>query len=340
MTILLTGASGFVGSSVLRHLLAQDHFVRVFLRANSPLTNLTGLKDIEIVRGDLSDPASLRSATKDCSALYHVAADYRLWARNPQEIYLNNVEGTRNLMRAALAAGISRIVYTSSVAVLGLNKDGTPADENTPVQLSDMIGDYKRSKYMAEEVVRNMVASEGLPAIIVNPSTPIGPRDIKPTPTGRMIVEAAAGRMPAFVNTGLNFAHVDDVAAGHLIAFAKGQIGRRYILGGENLSLRELLTTIAQMVGRSPPKIELNHNVVLPIAYAAEFWARLSGRKEEPFATVAGVKQARKLMYFKIDRAQRELGYAPRPAREAIQDAITWFIENKYLDRVPPGTID
>lgn len=330
MVVLLTGASGFVGSAVLRLLLEEGHTVRVLLRPTSPMGNLTGLEGTELVYGDLNDPSSLQAAAKGCAALYHVAADYRLWARNPQEIYRSNVDGTRNLMRAAMDAGMERVVYTSSVAVLGLNKDGTPADEDTPVRLSDMVGDYKRSKFMAEEVVSEMVAAEGLPAVIVNPSTPIGPRDIKPTPTGRMIIEAAAGRMPAFVNTGLNFAHVDDVARGHLLAYAKGKIGRRYILGGENLSLRQLLTTIAEMVGKRPPKISLAHDLVLPIAYAAEFWTRVSGGKE-PFATVAGVNQARKLMYFKIDRARKELGYHPRPAQDAIHDAIAWFIDHDYL---------
>lgn len=338
MVVLLTGASGFVGSAVLRLLLAQGHTVRVLLRPTSPMGNLTGLDGTELVHGDLNDPASLHAAVKGCSALYHVAADYRLWARDPREIYKSNVDGTRNLMRAALAVGVKRIVYTSSVAVLGLNKDGTSADEDTPVSLGNMVGDYKRSKFLAEEVVREMVATEGLPAVIVNPSTPIGPRDIKPTPTGRMIIEAAAGRMPAFVNTGLNFAHVDDVAQGHLLAYEKGQIGRRYILGGENLSLRQLLTTIAQMVGKRPPKIALAHDLVLPIAYVAEFWTRVSGGKE-PFATVAGVNQARKLMYFKIDRAQKELGYHPRPAQSAIRDAISWFIDHNYLSRTHLVTV-
>ena len=240
MTSLVTGATGFVGSAVVRALLDAGEVPRVLVRPESDRRNLAGL-GVDLAEGDLRDAASLARACRGCQALFHVAADYRLWVPRPEEIYAANVDGTRALMQAAGAAGVARIVYTSSVATLGLTRDGSPADEATPAALADMIGHYKRSKFLAEEVVRGMVTEAGLPAVIVNPSTPIGPRDIKPTPTGRMIVEAARGRIPAFVDTGLNVVHVADVAAGHLLAFERGRIGERYILGGENLALAEIL---------------------------------------------------------------------------------------------------
>jgi len=329
VTTLITGASGFVGAAVLRTLLDAGHDVRAMVRPQSDRQNLEGL-DVEIVIGDLRDAASLKAAVAGCDALFHVAADYRLWAPNPQEIIDSNVTGTRNIMEAALNAGVSRIVYTSSVATLGLNADGSPSDEATPVSLDDMIGAYKRSKFLAEEVVREMVAGKGLAAVIVNPAAPIGPRDIKPTPTGRMIVQAAAGKMPAFVDTGLNIVHVDDVARGHLLAFERGEIGERYVLGAENATLREILGEIARITGRRPPTINLPHNLVLPIAYIAEAFARLTGGPE-PMVTVDGLKLSRKHMFFSIDKARAKLGYAPRPAADALVDAIEWFKANDYL---------
>ncbi|MFQ5958327.1 MAG: hopanoid-associated sugar epimerase [Alphaproteobacteria bacterium] len=330
MTILITGASGFVGSAVLRRLIDAGHAVRALVRAESDRRNLDGLA-AEIAVGDLRDPDSLAAALRGCTGLYHVAADYRLWLRDPAEIYASNVDGTRNLMRAATDAGVGRIVYTSSVATLGLCADGAPADETTASTLADMIGHYKRSKFLAEEEVKRLVAEAGVPAVIVNPSTPMGPRDVKPTPTGRMIVEAAAGRMPAFVDTGLNLVHVDDVAAGHLLAFERGTVGERYILGGENMSLRDILVEIATLAGRRPPRLRLPHELVLPIAYAAEAWARVSGA--EPFATVDGIRMAKKRMFFSSEKAKARLGYAPRPAREALADAVAWYREHGYLGR-------
>ena len=328
MTVLVTGATGFVGSAVLRALLEAGQAVRALVRAGSDRRNLEGL-DVEPVEGELGDAASLARAVAGCEALYHVAADYRLWVPEPATIYRANVEGTRALMRAAAEAGVARIVYTSSVAVLGLHADGAPADETVPATLDDMIGPYKRSKFLAEQAVTEM-AAEGLPVVIVNPSTPIGPRDVKPTPTGRMVVEAAAGRMPAFVDTGLNLVHVDDVAAGHLLAFEHGEIGARYILGGEDMSLRDILAEIAALTGRKPPRVQLPHGLILPFAYAAEGIARLTGR--EPFATVDGIKMARKKMYFSSAKARAALGYRPRPALEALNDAVAWFRANGYLD--------
>jgi dihydroflavonol-4-reductase len=326
--ILVTGATGFVGSAVVRRLLAAGEAVRALVRPGSNRRNLNGLK-VEAVTGDLRDPASLERALTGCRGLYHLAADYRLWAPHPDELYETNVTGTKNIMFAAASAGVERIVYTSSVAALGLNTGGNPADEETPVSLADMIGHYKRSKFLAEEEIRRLVRDLDLPAITVNPSLPVGPRDIKPTPTGRMIIKAAAGHMPAYVDTGLNVVHVDDVAEGHLLAFSKGKVGERYILGGYNMTLGEILIGIAAEMGRKPPRVKLPHGVVLPIAYVSEIWARLTG--SEPFATVDGVRMAKKKMFFSSAKAESELGYRARPAVEALRDALAWFRANGYL---------
>lgn len=324
--ILVTGASGFVGSAVVRALLARGETVRVLVRRSSARRNVAGL-DVEIVEGDLLDPATLPAAVAGCKGVFHVAADYRLWTRDPDAMFRANVAGSRAIVEAAVAAGVKRIVYTSSVAVLG-NVPGGVADEETPVVYADMIGVYKQSKFRAEEAVRELIARAGAGVVIVNPSTPIGPRDVKPTPTGRMIVEAASGKMPAYVDTGLNVVHVDDVAAGHLLAYDKGVVGQRYVLGGENLSLKQILDEIASLTGHRPPKLRLPHNLILPIAAGAELWARLTGA--EPFATIDGVRMAKKRMFFSSAKAMRELGYAPRPAIEALADAVAWFRENGY----------
>jgi dihydroflavonol-4-reductase len=323
VTILVTGASGFVGSAVVRALLARDSQVRVLVRPQSDLSNVRDLA-VEIVEGDLRDPASLRRACEGCSGLYHLAADYRLWTRTPSDLYASNLEGTGHLMEAALAAKIPRIVYTSSVATLGLHQDGRPADEDTPVSLSDMIGHYKRSKFLAEQLIDKLVVERGLPAVIVNPSTPIGPHDIKPTPTGRMVRDAYFGRIPAFVDTGLNLVHVEDVAHGHLLAFDAGTVGRRYILGGEDLSLRQILTAIAKLANRAPPMMEIPRAAILPIAIVGEAWAWLTNGSE-PQITVDGLRMSLKKMYFDSSRARRELGYVSRPAAAAIAAAVEWF---------------
>jgi len=325
--ILVTGASGFVGAAVVRALLERGEDVRVLVRPTSDPRNFQGL-DVEVALGDLLRPETLAPAVGGCRALYHVAADYRLWTRDPDAMFRANVAGSEAIVRAAMAAGVARIVYTSSVAVLG-NVPGGEASEETPVTYADMIGVYKQSKFRAEEAVRRLITDEGAPVVIVNPSTPVGPRDVKPTPTGRMIVEAASGRMPAYVDTGLNIVHVDDVAAGHLLAHDSGRIGERYILGGENLGLQQILTEIAYVAGHRAPKVRLPHNLVLPIAAMAEIWTRLTGG-EEPFATVDGVRMAKKKMYFSSAKARRDLGYSPRPARKAIVDAVKWFIDNGY----------
>ncbi len=328
-TVLVTGATGFVGSAVVRRLLARGLPVRVLARDSSPRRNLHGLA-VEVAVGSLEDTDSLRRAVAGCRSLFHVAADYRLWVPDPAAMHRTNVDGSRELLRAAAAAGVTRIVYTSSVATLGLNSDGTPADEDTPSVLADKVGPYKQSKFLAEAEVSRLVREEGVPAVIVNPSTPVGPGDLRPTPTGRMIVEAASGRMPAFVDTGLNIVHVDDVAEGHLLAFDKGRVGERYILGGENLTLAEILAMIARIVGRKPPTVKLPRRLIYPIAIAAEAWARVSGR--EPFVTVDGLKMAAKHMYFTSAKAERDLGYRPRPAERALADAVTYF---QTMDWVP-----
>src|SRR4029077_581643 len=301
--------------------------VRVLARPRSDRRNLEGLS-VEIAPGSLEDPGSLAAAVAGCRYLFHVAADYRLWVPDPAPMFRANVDGTRELMLAALAAGVERIVYTSSVATLGIVPGGI-ADEETPSRAADMIGPYKRSKFDAEAVVGDPVAGRSLPAIIVNPSTPIGPGDIKPTPTGRLIVEAARGRVPGFVDTGLNVVHVEDVALGHLLAAETGEIGRRYILGGENLSLAEILAEVARLTGRRPPSFKIPYAAILPVAAGAEALARLTGR--EPFVPLDGARMSRKKMFFSSARAVRELGYAPRPARPTIADAIAWFKANGYL---------
>jgi dihydroflavonol-4-reductase len=323
---LVTGATGFVGSAVARTLIAAGHRVRVLVRPASDRRNVAGLP-VEIAVGSLEDRDSLDQALAGCTALFHVAADYRLWVPDPAAMMESNVAGTERIMMAATRAGIGRIVYTSSVATLGRHPDGGPADETTPTRQADIIGPYKRSKFEAEERVRAMIA-KGLPAIIVNPAAPIGPRDIKPTPTGRMIVQAASGRLPAFVDTGLNVVHVDDVAAGHLKAFERGRIGERYILGGENLTLADILARIARIAGRKAPRVKLPMAPLIPIAIGSEIAARLFGI--EPMLTRDTLRMARKRMYFSSGKAEAELGYLPRPADEALADAIAWFRSADY----------
>ena len=324
---LLTGATGFVGSAVARALAARGHLLRVLARPGSDRRNLAGL-DCTVAEGDLRDPASLTRAAAGCRYVVHVAADYRIWVPDAAAMLRANVAGTEAMMRAAIAGGAERVVYCSSVAALGLTGDATPADEATPVAPEAIVGVYKRSKYAAERAVRRMIAEEGLQAVIVNPAAPVGPRDIKPTPTGRMIVEAAAGRMPAYLDTGLNIVHVDDVAEGHLLALDLGTVGERYILGGDNLSLAEILGQIAGIVGRSPPKLRLPRLPLFPVALLAEAVGRLSGR--EPMLTVDALKMARWRMWFSSAKAERVLGYRHRPAEAALADAIAWFKSAGY----------
>jgi dihydroflavonol-4-reductase len=328
-TVLVTGASGFIGSAVARLLVGRGFRVRALVRPTSPVAHLAG-HDIEFVRGDLRDAESVRPAIRGVRALFHVAADYRLWARDPGEILRNNLTSTRTVMDEARRAGVERIVYTSSVATLTCTPAGDVADETVPLSESAAIGAYKRSKIVAERLVESMVR-DGLPAVIVNPSAPVGPSDVKPTPTGRIIVEAATGRLPAFVDTGLNMVHVDDVAAGHLQAFERGRIGERYILGGQNASLSEIFAAVARHAGRRPPRISVPRSVVMPVAAMAEMIARRTGR--EPFITMDAIRMSKNRMFFTAAKAERELGYTARPYAEGIRDAIDWFGKSGYLRR-------
>lgn len=325
---LVTGATGFVGAAVARRLLERGFDVRALVRPESPVKNLDGL-DVETAVGDVRDKESVKNAARGCAVVFHVAADYRLWVPDPAEMYRSNVEGTVNVMEAALGADSERVVYTSSVATIRPSADGAPANEDTRTTVDDMVGHYKRSKFLAEEKVRAFVKREGLPVAIVCPSTPVGPRDVKPTPTGRVIVDAASGKMPAFVDTGLNLVHVDDVAEGHLLALERGEPGERYILGASDMTLCEILNLVASITGNPPPKVCLPHGVAAGVAVVSEAWARATGG--EPRVTRDGVKMSRRKMYFSSDKARRLLGYAPGPAEKALEEAVEWFRRNGYL---------
>jgi dihydroflavonol-4-reductase len=325
---LLTGATGFVGSVVARTLAARGHRLRLLVRPTSDRRNLAGL-DAELALGDLTDAASLARAAAGCRYVVHVAADYRFWVPDPNAMLRANVDGTLAMMRAAQAAGVERIVHCSSVAALGTTTDGTPADETTPTNEADFVGIYKRSKFLAERAVMDLVRHEGLPAVVVNPAAPVGPRDIKPTPTGKMIRDAAAGRVPAYIDTGLNIVHVDDVAEGHALALERGRIGERYILGGENMLLKDILALVAEVAGRRPPTLELPESVVWPAAWFMEGLARLTGIP--PMMTRDHLKMARRKMFYSSAKAVTELGYAPRPVRQAVEDAVAWFRANGML---------
>ena len=325
--VLVTGASGFVGSAVAKVLTENGFAVRAMVRPTSPRSQLGGVT--EFAEGDLRDELSVRRAMHGVRYVFHVAADYRLWARNPNEITEINVAGTRTVMREALRAGVERVVHTSSVATFALRNDGAPVDETCPLDEANAIGTYKHSKVAGERLVQAMVAAEKLPAVIVNPSTPVGPRDVRPTPTGRIVIEAAAGRIPGYVDTGLNLVHVDDVAAGHLAALHRGRIGESYILGGENVMLSQLLADVSAIVGRAPPRWHIPRRILVPFAFAAEAMAGITGR--EPFLTRDGLRMAKYRMFFSSAKAERELGYRSRPYREGLVHAIDWFRKAGYL---------
>jgi len=318
----VTGATGFIGSHVVRLLRLRGDRVRILARNSSRASNIEGL-DCEIVIGDLKDASSLMRCVSGCRTVYHVAADYRLWARNTQDIYDSNVAGTRNLLSACCEAGVEKIVYTSTVGTIGMRADGLPADECSPVTLDDMIGHYKRSKFMAEQVAREF-ATAGLPVVIVNPTYPVGPGDVKPTPTGKVILDFIKGRMPAYVDTGLNIVGVDDVAQGHLLAEARGKVGERYILGGENWSLEELLETLAQILNRRTPRVRIPWFVAFLAGHMDNFVLGTILRRE-PFIPLEGVRMARYKMYVSGEKARRTLGFAPRPVEQSLRQAVDYF---------------
>ncbi|MDD2581490.1 MAG: NAD-dependent epimerase/dehydratase family protein [Desulfuromonadaceae bacterium] len=326
MKTFVTGATGFIGASIVRELLRDGRDVRVLVRSASNLANLKGL-DVEIWKGDLLDAAGLRAGLKGCDVLFHAAADYRLWTRNPDEMYRTNVGGTAAVLEAALENNISRVVYTSSVGTLGNPGNGIPGSEDTQVSLDDMVGPYKKSKFLAEREAEKFV-SRGLPLVIVNPSTPVGPWDVKPTPTGKIIVDFLKRRMPAYLDTGLNLIDVQECARGHILAEQKGQVGRKYILGNANLSLRDIFRTLQEITGIPAPKVRLPYTPVLVAAWLNEGLSRISGR--EPLIPLAGVKMAAHHMYFDSGRAFRELGLQQTPVKGALERAVEWFRANGY----------
>ena len=328
MSVLVTGASGFVGGAVARALVQAGSRVRVLLRQTA---NADLVKDlpVDIVTGDVRNYHSVLQATRGCHQVYHVAALYKLWVRRKQDMYDCNVLGTENILRAAREVGVEKVVYTSSVATLGLPGDGRHGTEDTPVSLSDMVGHYKRSKFLAEQVALQY-AQDGLPVVIVNPSTPVGGGDIKPTPTGKLIVDFLNGNMPGYVDTGLNVVDVEDVAQGHLLAATHGKIGEKYILGNENLTLRQILQLLADLTGRPAPRLKVPYALALGVAYGDAALARLiPGR--EPFAPPVGVRLSKKKMFFSPAKAIRELGLPQTPVREAFRKAITWFHAHGYV---------
>ena len=318
----VTGATGFIGSHVVRLLRARGKRVRILVRKSSRPQNIEGL-GCEIILGDLRDALSLGRCVQGCRWVYHVGADYRLWARNPQEIYESNVAGTRNLLSACCEAGVEKVVYTSTVGTIGMRADGVPTDEETPVSLDEMIGHYKRSKFMAEQVALEF-AHSGLPVVIVNPTAPVGHGDIKPTPTGKVILDYMRGRLPAYVDTGLNIVWVEDVAQGHILAEDKGGIGERYLLGGENMTLQEILETLARLCGSRMPRFPMPWAAALVAAYLDQFFMGTILRRE-PTIPLEGVRMARHKMFVSSAKATRVLGYSPRPAEQALREAVDYF---------------
>jgi dihydroflavonol-4-reductase len=330
---LVTGGTGFVGANVARELVAAGATVRVLARPGGDRRALEGVR-VEFVDGDLLDPASVHRAVRGVSIVYHAAADYRLWTPDPAALYRTNVDGTRTVLRAAGEAGVSRVVHTSSVGALGIPKDGGPGTEDTPVTLEDMVGDYKRSKFMAEQVALEF-ARQGLPVVVVNPSAPIGPWDVKPTPTGQMVVDFMRGRMIATVDTGLNIVHVRDVARGHVLAAERGKPGERYILGHRDLPLREIFGILAEITGRRPPRFQVPYALAWFGAACSEGLARLTRRP--PAVPLTAVRMARKRMYFSSARAVRELGMPQTDVQAALADAVAWFERHGYArSRKPP----
>ena len=331
MNVLVTGATGFVGANVARRLVAEGHRVRVLARPASSLTALEGCA-VEVVRGDVLEPDSVARAIQGCAQVFHLAADYRLWAKDPSEIYRNNVDGTRNLLEACVQARVERVVYTSSVGTLGVPRDGSPGTETTPVSIHDMIGSYKRSKFLAERVAEEYVA-HGLPVVIVNPSNPIGPWEVRPTPTGQLILDYLLRRMFATFDTGLNLVHVADVARGHLLAAQRGHVGEKYILGCHNLSLTEIFRILESVTGIRAPRVRVPHALIYVVALVNEGVARATGRP--PRVPLSGVRMARKHMYFSAAKAVRELGLPQTPVEPALREAVDWFVAHGYAPPPP-----
>jgi dihydroflavonol-4-reductase len=324
---VVTGGTGFVGAAVVRHLVADGRHVRVLARPGSDRRLLANLS-VEIVEGDLAEAASLARCLRGCRQLFHVAALYSLWAKDRRQFYEINVEGTRRILGAAAEAGVARVVHTSTVGALGIPPDGRPGSETTPVRLADMAGDYKRSKFLAEEVAREY-ARQGLSLVIVNPSAPIGPGDIKPTPTGQLIVDFLRGKMWAYLDTGLNLVDVEDVAAGHLLAAERGVVGERYILGGANLTLREIFDMLGRIAGIRPPRVKVSASLILPLARLSEWISdHVTGRP--PAVAVDAVRMSRKRMFFDGGKAARELGMPQSPVEQALARAVRWFRTNGY----------
>jgi dihydroflavonol-4-reductase len=329
----VTGGTGFVGSHLVRLLCERDMRVRVLVRPSSRLDALDGLP-VEKVAGDLRKPDSLKPLLEGVSVLYHVAADYRLWSPEPVELYESNVEGTGNILAAAMAASVPKVVYTSTVGCLGIPKNGTPGDESSPVRIEDMIGDYKRSKFLAEQVALEF-AGKGLPIVIVNPSTPVGPGDHKPTPTGKIIVDFLNGRIPAFVETGLNLIDVRDAALGHILAAEKGRVGEKYILGNRNLTFAQILEMIAATCDRTAPRTKIPYGVAYLAGALSTAWSRLVTHRP-PAVSLESVRMSRKMMFFSAEKAVRELGLPQSPVETAVSDAVEWFVEHGYVQSGQP----
>jgi dihydroflavonol-4-reductase len=326
MTTLVTGAAGFLGSHVARQLVARGEEVRVLVRPSSSNRAISDLP-LEYVTGDLRDADSLERAMKGAKRVFHVAADYRLWAKNPQDIYDSNVGGTKNLLSAAKAAGVEQLIYTSTVATIAVDRPTLP-NEFTDSKLDEMVGHYKRSKWMAEQEVLN-AAKSGFPAIVAMPTTPVGPWDWKPTPTGKIIVDFLSGKMPGYVATGLNFVGVEECAAGHLLVADRGKIGERYLLGGDNLTLKQMLDTLARITGLAAPALKIPHGVALGVAYMESAFSRMIGK--EPQIPVEGVKIAQHMMFVDTTRAQSELGFNPGSVAAALERAVKWYVANGYV---------
>jgi dihydroflavonol-4-reductase len=329
MDALVTGGTGFVGANLVRELLADGHEVRVLARKGSDRRALEGCA-VDIVHGDLLDRGSIREAASGARRVYHAAADYRLWARDPRELYRANVDGTRHVLEAAAEAGAERIVYTSTVGALGIPKDGTAGDEESPVGLEDMVGPYKASKFLAERVAEEL-AARGAPVVIVNPSAPVGPWDVRPTPTGQMIVDFLQGKMLGSLDTGLNIVHVRDVARGHILAGERGRVGQKYVLGNRNMSLIEIFRALAEITGVRAPRFRVPYSVAWLAALCMEGAARVTGAA--PLVPLNAVRMARKRMYFSAQKAVRELGLPQTPTEEALRDAVTWFLDRGYARR-------